>query len=64
MSSIYEPVGIAAPFILPAKRLLQNLCRRGLGWDVIISDLVELARRSPKAGVTQILSMFQADLTC
>ena len=64
VSSIYEPVGFAAPFILPAKRRLQNSCRRGLGWDVIVSDLVELARRSPKAGVTQILLMFQADSIC
>ena len=30
VSSIYDPLGMAAPFILPAKLLLQDLCRKGL----------------------------------
>ena len=51
VSSIYDPLGFAAPFILPAKRLLQNLCRRGLGWDNSVKRrhryLAELVRRSP-----------------
>jgi len=51
VSSIYDPLGFAAPFILPAKRLLQNLCRRGLGWENSVKRrhryLAELARRSP-----------------
>ena len=38
VSSIYDPLGLVAPFILPAKRLLQNLCRNGLGWDDIVSN--------------------------
>lgn len=38
VSSIYDPLGFAAPFILPAKRLLQSLCRRGLGWDDMVSN--------------------------
>ena len=33
VSSIYDPLGFIAPFILPAKCLLQTLCQRGLGWD-------------------------------
>ena len=37
VSSIYDPLGFVAPFILPAKRLLQNLCRKGLRWDDIVS---------------------------
>ena len=32
-SSVYDPLGIAAPFVLKAKILLQSLCRRGIGWD-------------------------------
>lgn len=31
VSSLYDPLGMAAPFILPAKLLLQDLCRQGLG---------------------------------
>ena len=38
VSSIYDPLGFVAPFILPAKRLLQNLCRRGLVWDDMVSN--------------------------
>ena len=33
VSSIYDPLGMAVPFILPIKVLHQDLCRRGLGWD-------------------------------
>jgi len=37
-----DPLGLAAPMILPAKRLLQKLCREDLGWDdVIRSDHLE-----------------------
>ena len=39
VSSLYDPLGMAAPFILPAKLLLQDLCRRGLGWDDEVPDL-------------------------
>jgi hypothetical protein len=33
ISSLYDPLGFAAPFVLPAKRLLQQLCKDKLGWD-------------------------------
>ena len=39
VSLLYDPLGMAAPFILPAKLLLQDLCRRGLGWDDEVPDL-------------------------
>ena len=32
-SSIYDPLGMVSPIILPVKRLLQDLCKQGLGWD-------------------------------
>ena len=32
VSSVYDPLGFVAPFVLPAKILLQDLCRK-LGWD-------------------------------
>lgn len=37
VSSMYDPLGFAAPFILPAKRLLQQLCKDNVGWDEEIS---------------------------
>ncbi|XP_006813138.1 uncharacterized protein LOC102800684 [Saccoglossus kowalevskii] len=33
VASVYDPLGFAAPFVLPAKRILQELCRVGYGWD-------------------------------
>ena len=43
VSSVYDPLGFAAPFTLPARTLLQDLCRKNLGWDDPISD-EDLAR--------------------
>ncbi|XP_015761459.1 PREDICTED: uncharacterized protein LOC107340608 [Acropora digitifera] len=37
VSSVYDPLGFTAPFILPAKRILQDLSWRGLGWDTLVS---------------------------
>ena len=33
ISSIYDPLGMVSPFILTAKIILQDLCRKKLGWD-------------------------------
>ena len=33
IASLYDPVGFVAPFILTGKCILQELCRRGIGWD-------------------------------
>ena len=38
VSSIYDLLGLAAPFILPARILLQELFRRSLDWDETIND--------------------------
>ncbi|XP_033095627.1 uncharacterized protein LOC117100162 [Anneissia japonica] len=37
VSSVFDPLGLAAPFILKAKLLLQELCRLGYDWDSRIS---------------------------
>ncbi|XP_069128774.1 uncharacterized protein [Argopecten irradians] len=36
-SSVYDPLGIASPFVLKAKSILQRLCKNGVGWDEEIS---------------------------
>ena len=33
MASIYDPLGFLAPIILPAKMILQDLCRLNVRWD-------------------------------
>ena len=42
IASVYDPLGFAAPFLLPAKKLLQELCRMGdLGWDNDIPEVYQ-----------------------
>ena len=38
VSSVYDPLGFMALFNLPAKRLLQDLCQKSLGWDNLVSN--------------------------
>ena len=33
VSSVYDPLGFVSPFVLIAKMLMQELCRKKLGWD-------------------------------
>ena len=40
VSSVYDPLGYASPFILTAKMLFQELCRKKIGWDDTIPDEV------------------------
>ena len=38
ISSVYDPLGVAGPFLLRGKQILQDLCRREIGWDDSIPD--------------------------
>ena len=38
VSSMYDALRFVAPIILPAKSLLQSLCKQKYGWDEEISD--------------------------
>ena len=33
LSSVYDPLGFGAPFLLKGKQILQKLCEQGLKWD-------------------------------
>ena len=33
MSSVYDPLGLAAPFILEVRRIIQKLCKENHTWD-------------------------------
>ena len=37
LSSVYDPLGIASPFILGARKVMQELCRAKTGWDDQVS---------------------------
>lgn len=38
IASLYDPLGFVAPFVLQGKIILQELCRRGIGWDEQLPD--------------------------
>ena len=38
ISSVYDPLVIAAPFLLVGKQILQGLCRTKLSWDEEVSE--------------------------
>ena len=40
--SIFDPLGIISPFLLPLKLLLQRLTKSGLGWDAKIPEAEKL----------------------
>lgn len=42
ISSVYDPLGFAAPFTLPAKKILQDLCREEIGWDDTVPDRYQM----------------------
>ena len=33
IASLFDPLGLFAPYVLKGKRILQVMCRRGVGWD-------------------------------
>ena len=38
IGSIYDPLGLACPFLLQGRRLLQGLCQVMHGWDEMVPD--------------------------
>ena len=38
VSSVFDPLGLVAPFILVGKCILQRLCHDGVGWDDQVPD--------------------------
>ena len=38
LSSIYDPLGLGAPFLLKGRLIIQQLCRDRLGWDEPIDE--------------------------
>jgi hypothetical protein len=43
IASVYDPIGFTSPALLPARLLMQDLCKANLSWDDTVSG--EHARR-------------------
>ncbi|XP_028404802.1 uncharacterized protein LOC114527367 [Dendronephthya gigantea] len=57
VSSMYDPMGFASPFVLPAKQVLQRLCQAKYGWDEVLpEDEIELWRNWQES-ITQLKTM-------
>ena len=41
VSSTYDPLGFAAPFLLRGKRILQFLCKKAIDWDDPIPETMQ-----------------------
>lgn len=60
ISSVYDPLGFAAPFTLPAKKILQDLCHKGVGWDDTIPDQYQV-RWAKWRGELPLLEQFKVN---
>ncbi|CAH8639763.1 unnamed protein product, partial [Dicrocoelium dendriticum] len=54
VSSMYDPLGLVAPSIMPAKILLQKLCRDKLGWDQLIDQTDEVVWENWLTGMREL----------
>lgn len=52
VSSIYDPLGLIAPFLLQGKHILQAICKDGVHWD----DPVPRPHRNLEVGDVVILN--------
>ena len=41
VASVYDPLGFLAPLILRAKKILQEVCKRGVSWDEPLPEEVQ-----------------------
>lgn len=57
VASIYDPLGLVCPAVLPGRLLLQNLTRRGVEWDTIIDDGEEKKWRNWVSGLASVTEL-------
>ena len=60
VSSVFDPLGFIAPFILEGKKILQELCKDNVGWDEPVSETISTRWLKWRSSV-QALSKFIVD---
>ena len=60
VSSVFDPLGFVAPFILEGKKILQELCKDNVGWDEPVSETISTRWLKWRSSV-QALSKFIVD---
>ena len=54
LSSVYDPLGFVAPFILQGRKILQHLCEENLQWDEIVPQSIQDNWEEWKRNVQQL----------
>lgn len=54
VASLYDPLGLIAPFLLTGKRVLQEMCRHGTGWDDPLISKLQPVWRSWKSDLANL----------
>ena len=42
ISSIYDPLGFASPFVLEGRQLIQLLCNQTMQWDEVVDEELKI----------------------
>ncbi|XP_048048490.1 uncharacterized protein LOC125269604 isoform X1 [Megalobrama amblycephala] len=54
VASVYDPLGFVAPVLLNGKRILQEVCKRGTGWDDSLSTELQLRWEQWKQNLSEL----------